>query len=104
MLLVTFTTFYIFHFLLTWTNTKTWSSSVEHNLNVSKEQTSCVSETGTVPYVLNVFSILAHSPTEVKSAEDLSPGLDCQLVLVAPGTLQQGMLSDTYSLLKVRYS
>jgi hypothetical protein len=48
--------------------------------------------------------ILAPSPTEVKSAEDLSPGLDCQLVLVAPGTLQQGMLADTYSLVYVRHS
>jgi hypothetical protein len=48
--------------------------------------------------------ILAPSPTEVKSAEDLSPGLDCQLVLVAPGTLQLGMVADTCSLLKVRHS
>ncbi len=64
-------------------------------VSLQKEQTLCVSETGTVRYVLKVFSILAHSPTEVKSAEDLSPGLDCQLVLVAPGTLKLGMLADT---------
>jgi len=41
-----------------------------------------------------IFIILVGSPTEVNQAEELSPGLDCQLILLTPGTGTAGSFKD----------